>query len=81
MWRSWCLLSRTPVDSLIASVERRYVTELLRATRGRIGETTRRAGLNERALYALMKRHGLRKEDFKRSEPARANARPSKSSR
>ncbi len=48
------------------SVERRYVTEILRATRGRIGETAKRAGLNERALYALMKRHGLKKEDFKR---------------
>jgi DNA-binding NtrC family response regulator len=53
-------------DALIVSVERRYVTELLRATRGRIGETAKRAGLNERALYALMKRHGLKKEDFKR---------------
>jgi DNA-binding NtrC family response regulator len=52
-------------DSLIASVECRYVTELLRATRGRIGETAKRAGLNERALYALMKRHDLKKEDFR----------------
>jgi DNA-binding NtrC family response regulator len=63
-------------ESLIASVERRYVSELLRATRGRIGETAKRAGLNERALYAVMKRHGLRKEDFKRSgdgEPARGS--------
>ncbi len=53
-------------ESLIASVERRYVREVLRATRGRIGETAKVAGLNERALYALMKRHGLKKEDFKR---------------
>jgi DNA-binding NtrC family response regulator len=62
-------------ESLIASVERRYVSELLRANHGRISETAKRAGLNERALYALMKRHGLRKEDFKRAgdgEPTRA---------
>jgi DNA-binding NtrC family response regulator len=57
---------RTVKESLVASVERRYVTELLRATRGRVGESAKRAGLNERALYALMKRHGLKKEDFKR---------------
>jgi DNA-binding NtrC family response regulator len=54
-------------ESLVASVERRYVSELLRTTRGRIGETAKRAGLNERALYALMKRHGMKKEDFKRA--------------
>jgi DNA-binding NtrC family response regulator len=53
-------------ESVIASVERRYVRELLRANRGRIGETAKEAGLNERALYALMKRHGLKKEEFKR---------------
>jgi DNA-binding NtrC family response regulator len=52
-------------EALVSSVERRYVAELLRATRGRISETAKRAGLNERALYALMKRHGLKKEDFK----------------
>jgi two-component system response regulator AtoC len=61
---------RAVKETLVASVERRYVTEVLRATRGRIGETAKRAGLNERALYSLMKRHGLRKEDFRRpSEP------------
>jgi DNA-binding NtrC family response regulator len=56
---------RVVKEALIASVERRYVAEMLKATRGRIGETAKLAGLNERALYALMKRHGLRKEDFK----------------
>ncbi|MGD8896847.1 MAG: sigma-54 dependent transcriptional regulator [Acidobacteriota bacterium] len=57
---------RAVKEALTASVERRYAMEILRATGGRIGETAKRAGLNERALYALMKRHGLRKEDFKR---------------
>jgi DNA-binding NtrC family response regulator len=67
---------RAVKEALIASVERRYVAELLKATRGRIGETAKLAGLNERALYALMRRHGLRKEDFKHSgdgEPTRAS--------
>jgi DNA-binding NtrC family response regulator len=63
-------------ESLVASVERRYVGELLRATRGRIGETAKRAGLNERAVYALMKRHGLKKEDFKRASSADRGADP-----
>jgi DNA-binding NtrC family response regulator len=58
-------------ESVVASVERRYVGQLLHATRGRIGETAKRAGLNERALYALMKRHGLKKEDFRPSRPLR----------
>jgi len=53
-------------DTVIAAVERSYVTGILRVTRGRIGETAKRAGITERALYALMKRHGLRKEDFRR---------------
>jgi DNA-binding NtrC family response regulator len=61
---------RAVKEVLITSVERRYAMELLRATGGRIGETAKRAGLNERALYALMKRHGLRKEDFKRASGA-----------
>ncbi|MCG6923802.1 MAG: sigma-54 dependent transcriptional regulator [Acidobacteria bacterium] len=71
---------RAVKEALIASVERRYVVEVLTATRGRIGETAKLAGLNERALYALMRRHGLKKEDFKRpveagrSRPARTSS-------
>ncbi len=49
----------------VAEVERAYLSALLRATGGRVGPTARRAGLNERSLYALMRRHGLRKESFK----------------
>jgi DNA-binding NtrC family response regulator len=66
---------RTIKEALVTSVERRYVTEVLRATQGRIGETAKRAGLNERALYALMRRHGLRKEDFKRPPATRRSGR------
>ena len=49
-------------------LERGYLTGLLRATQGSIGETAHRAGIRERSLYDKMKRHGLRKEDFR---PAR----------
>ena len=47
------------------SLERRYLAGLLKATGGRIGETARRAGIRDRSLYDKMKRHGLRKEDFR----------------
>ncbi len=40
---------------------------LLRATRGRVGEAAKRAGIQERSLYERMKKLGLRKEDFRRA--------------
>ena len=49
----------------IASFERAYLTRLLRSTGGRVGETATRAGIDPRSLYELMRRHGLRKEDFR----------------
>ena len=53
-------------EEAVAEVEHAYLAALLGATAGRIDASARRAGLNERSLYALMKRHGLRKETFKR---------------
>ena len=53
---------------VVGAFEKAYLTDLLRATGGRIGETARQAGLSERSLYELMRRHGLRKEVFR---PAR----------
>ncbi|HEX9638515.1 MAG TPA: sigma-54 dependent transcriptional regulator [Acidobacteriota bacterium] len=50
---------------LNAELERAYVAAQLEATRGQLGETARRCGLNPRSLYEMMKRHGLRKEAFK----------------
>lgn len=50
---------------VVAAFETRYVKSLLGATGGRIRDTATKAGINERSLYELMKRHGLRKEDFK----------------
>ena len=50
---------------VVAAFERRYLTDLLEATGGRIGETAQRARINERSLYALMRKHGLKKERFR----------------
>jgi DNA-binding NtrC family response regulator len=47
------------------NLERLYLTQLLTQTRGRIGETARRAGMTTRSLYDRMRRLGLRKEDFR----------------
>jgi len=52
-------------ERLLESFERRYLEELLRETRGRIGEAATRAGITPRSLYEKMKRLGLRKEAFK----------------
>ena len=52
---------------VVAAFEARYVGALLDAAGGRIRDTAAKAGINERSLYELMKRHGLRKEDFKPS--------------
>jgi two-component system response regulator AtoC len=57
-------------EAAMAEVERAYLSALLRVHHGRIGTSARHAGLNERSLYALMKRHGLRKESFKRHSPS-----------
>jgi DNA-binding NtrC family response regulator len=50
---------------VLARFERAYLTALLRDTRGRVGEAARRAGISERSLYVLMRKHGLQKEVFK----------------
>jgi DNA-binding NtrC family response regulator len=50
---------------LLSSFEKDYLSALLESTGGRIGAAAQRAGLTERTLYSMMKRHGLRKEDFK----------------
>ena len=54
-------------EALLSDLERQYIEGLLIATRGRIGEAAKRAGLQERSLYEKMKRFGLRKEDFRPS--------------
>lgn len=48
-----------------STLERAYLSGLLRNTNGRIGETATRAGIDPRSLYAKMKQYQLRKEDFR----------------
>jgi len=51
--------------TILEQIERTYLTGLLGLTDGRIGETAKRAGIQPRSLFDKMKRHGLRKEDFR----------------
>lgn len=55
--------------ALLLDGEREYLTTLLQQSHGRVGEVARRAGISARALFDKMRRHGLRKEDFR---PVRA---------
>ncbi len=52
-------------EEALAGLECSYLSALLEATEGRVGETAARAGIQPRSLYEKMKRHGLRKEDFR----------------
>lgn len=57
------------LTGVVARVERAYLKQQLAATGGRVGETAKRAGLEPRSLFNKMKRHGLRKEDFRPPKP------------
>jgi DNA-binding NtrC family response regulator len=59
-------------EAFLSDVERQYIEGLLIATRGRIGEAAKRAGLQERSLYEKMKKLDLRKEDFRPSHGDKA---------
>jgi DNA-binding NtrC family response regulator len=52
-------------DEVLVGFERRYLIELLESVGGRVGEAARRAQMSPRTLYNKMRRHRLRKEDFK----------------
>jgi DNA-binding NtrC family response regulator len=53
-------------------MELAYLNDLLERTGGRVGEAARQAGLDPRSLYAKMREHGLRKEDFRTREARQA---------
>ncbi len=46
-------------------IERQYLKELLSLHNGRIKTTAEAAGITPRQLHKLMKKHGIRKEEFK----------------
>ncbi len=55
----------------VEEAEKRYIMGLLRANNGRIDRSASEAGISTRQLRKLMKRYGIRKEEFK---PMRAKA-------
>ena len=55
---------------VLDDAERRYLTEMLRASKGRIRNAAERAGIATRSFTEKMRQHELRKEDF-RPAPAR----------
>jgi DNA-binding NtrC family response regulator len=50
---------------VLESAELHYLTGILDACQGRIGQAARRAGMDPRSLFQKMQRYGLRKEDFR----------------
>ncbi|UCF18671.1 MAG: sigma-54-dependent Fis family transcriptional regulator [Gemmatimonadota bacterium] len=50
---------------MVSRFEREYLMRALEASRGRVGEAARRAGIDPRTLYNKMKAYDLRKDDFK----------------
>jgi len=57
-------LSETRLHAL-THIEYRYLREVLTLCKGRINDAARVAGVTPRQLHKLMKKHGLKKEDFK----------------
>jgi DNA-binding NtrC family response regulator len=56
-------------DQVLDDAERRYLTAVLTRYAGRVGDAAAHAGIASRSLFEKMRRHGLRKEDFRRSVP------------
>lgn len=52
-------------EAIVREGERAYLEALLRENRGRIGVTATRAGISPRSLFEKMRKHGLRKEDYR----------------
>ncbi|MDY7010246.1 MAG: sigma-54 dependent transcriptional regulator [Planctomycetota bacterium] len=51
---------------VIERVERAYLQMALTASRGHVGKAAHMAGIHPRGMYNKMRKHGLRKEQFKR---------------
>jgi len=49
----------------IEDIERRYLKQLLARNKGKIKDSAQEAGITTRQLHKLMKKHGMRKEEFK----------------
>ncbi len=49
----------------VEDIERHYLKELLDQNRGKIKDSATAAGITTRQLHKLMKKYGIRKEEFK----------------
>jgi two-component system response regulator AtoC len=56
---------RTARKVFLDRLEREYLWQLLKETKGHIGQTAKLANIRPRSLFDKMQKHGLRKEDFK----------------
>ncbi len=49
----------------LETIERNYIREQLQKNKGKIKDTAKAAGITTRQLHKLMRKHDIRKEDFK----------------
>jgi DNA-binding NtrC family response regulator len=49
----------------LETIEKNYIRELLLRNKGKIKDTAKGAGITTRQLHKLMRKHNIRKEDFK----------------
>ncbi|MBN1515782.1 sigma-54-dependent Fis family transcriptional regulator [Candidatus Sumerlaeota bacterium] len=66
-------LSEVRIEAL-EQLERRYLAELLRNSKGHLGKTAQRAGITPRALYNKMRRYDLSRADFRAMHPDERSA-------
>jgi DNA-binding NtrC family response regulator len=59
---------REAVDSVRDAVSREYLTALMQEFGGNVTHAAERAGMERESLHRLLKRYGVRSEDFKRGE-------------
>ncbi|MFQ5645573.1 MAG: sigma-54 interaction domain-containing protein [bacterium] len=52
-------------EQVVAELEKKYLGDLLKKCRGNIGKVAGIAEIDNKTLYEKMKRHNLRKEDYK----------------
>jgi two-component system, NtrC family, response regulator GlrR len=65
------VVSQAPIQPLKEArdaFEKSYLIYLLEASKGKVSEVARLAGKYRADLYALLKKHGLNPDDFKKSE-------------
>ncbi len=53
-------------QEMIDAFERSYLTELLKAHHGNLAQAARAAGMDRKNLWALVERHELDREQFKK---------------